>query len=86
MAISRRGFVRSGGLALFRLGPDPLLLPRAAYTSPPPPRPQPSRPKPFWSLQAGAARGPHHIVPPRQRRLERLGPSNPARAHNARGP
>ena len=33
MAISRRVFVKSGGLALFSLGLDPLFLERAAFAS-----------------------------------------------------
>src|SRR6266851_572053 len=33
MTISRRVFVKSGGLALFSLGMDPLFLERAAYAS-----------------------------------------------------
>ena len=33
MTISRRVFVKSGGLALFSLGLDPLFLARAAFAS-----------------------------------------------------
>ena len=45
MSISRRVFVKSGGLALFSLGLDPLFLARAAFAS--------YRPLPFLTASAG---------------------------------
>ena len=33
MSVTRRGFVRAGGIALFSLGIDPLFLDRAAYAA-----------------------------------------------------
>jgi len=63
MAISRRVFVKSGGLALFSLGMDPLFLDRAAYAL--------GRPSPLSAaqktlvclFQRGAVDGLNMIVP-----------------------
>jgi uncharacterized protein (DUF1501 family) len=65
MPISRRVFVKSGGLALFSLGLDPLFLARAAFASY---RPQPSptasdRPVLVCLFQRGAVDGLNMIVP-----------------------
>ena len=65
MTISRRVFVRSGGLALFSLGLDPLFLARAAFASY---RPLPSsaasgRPILVCLFQRGAVDGLNMIVP-----------------------
>src|SRR6266705_2279495 len=56
MSISRRVFVRSGGLALFSLGLDPLFLARAAFASyrPLPPSTALSRPILVCLFQRGA--------------------------------
>src|SRR2546427_7273872 len=64
MTISRRVFVKSGGLALFSLGLDPLFLARAAYaasnrlTAYPP-----NRPLLICLFQRGAVDGLNMIVP-----------------------
>src|SRR5881296_3659859 len=65
MTISRRVFVKSGGLALFSLGLDPLFLARAAFASY---RPLPSsaasdRPILVCLFQRGAVDGLNMIVP-----------------------
>src|SRR6266581_2478613 len=65
MAISRRVFVKSGGLALFSLGLDPLFLERAAFASY---RPLPSstvlyRPVLVCLFQRGALDGLNMVVP-----------------------
>src|SRR5438132_10900341 len=65
MSISRRVFVKSGGLALFSLGLDPLFLARAAFASY---RPLPSsttlnRPILVCLFQRGAVDGLNMIVP-----------------------
>src|SRR5438046_4104403 len=65
MAISRRVFVKSGGLALFSLGLDPLFLERAAFASY---RPLPSstvlyRPVLVCLFQRGAVDGLNMVVP-----------------------
>src|SRR5207244_8750497 len=64
MTISRRVFVKSGGLALFSLGLDPLFLARAAYAAtnrlsvyPP------NRPTLVCLFQRGAVDGLNMIVP-----------------------
>src|SRR5436309_6226759 len=65
MSISRRVFVRSGGLALFSLGLDPLFLARAAYAANLPPAPfrALSRPILVCLFQRGAVDGLNMIVP-----------------------
>ena len=65
MSITRRAFVKSGGLALFSLGLDPLFLARAAYALR---RPSPSsailhRPVLVCLFQRGAVDGLNMIVP-----------------------
>src|SRR2546427_712627 len=65
MSISRRVFVKSGGLALFSLGLDPLFLARAAFGSY---RPLPSstalyRPVLVCLFQRGAVDGLNMVVP-----------------------
>src|SRR5436309_947719 len=65
MSISRRVFVKSGGLALFSVGLDPLFLARAALASS---RPLPSltasaRPVLVCLFQRGAVDGLNMIVP-----------------------
>src|SRR5881409_3951899 len=64
MTISRRVFVKSGGVALFSLGLDPLFLARAAYaaTSRLPAYP-PTRPILVCLFQRGAVDGLNMIVP-----------------------
>ena len=65
MAISRRVFVKSGGLALFSLGMDPLFLERAAYASYGP-LPSPTAPDPpvlVCLFMRGAVDGLNVIVP-----------------------
>src|SRR5207244_7028927 len=64
MTISRRVFVKSGGLALFSLGLDPLFLARAAYaaTNRLPVYP-PHRPALVCLFQRGAVDGLNMIVP-----------------------
>src|SRR5881396_3312374 len=65
MSVSRRVFVKSGGLALFSLGLDPLFLARAAFASyrPLPPFPALSRPILVCLFQRGAVDGLNMIVP-----------------------
>lgn len=65
MAISRRVFVKSGGLALFSLGLDPLFLNRAAYAlyRPLPSSTALSRPVLVCLFQRGAVDGLNMIVP-----------------------
>jgi uncharacterized protein (DUF1501 family) len=65
MTISRRVFVRSGGLALFSLGLDPLFLARAAFASyrPLPPLTASTRPVLVCLFQRGAVDGLNMIVP-----------------------
>jgi len=62
MSITRRVFVKSGGLALFSLGMDPLFLERAAYI---PYRPLPSSTDPVLVclFMRGAVDGLNMIVP-----------------------
>jgi uncharacterized protein (DUF1501 family) len=62
MTISRRVFVKSGGLALFSLGLDPLFLARAALAVRPSARP-PDRPVLVCLFQRGAVDGLNMIVP-----------------------
>ena len=65
MTISRRVFVKSGGLALFSLGLDPLFLARAAFTAyrPQPPLTASDRPVLVCLFQRGAVDGLNMIVP-----------------------
>src|SRR5207245_2767312 len=66
MAISRRVFVKSGGLALFSIGLDPLFLARAAYAATNAPSPSfPVLPRPVLVclFQRGAVDGLNMIVP-----------------------
>ena len=65
MSISRRIFVKAGGLALVSLGLDPLFLARAAYASyrPLPPSTALSRPVLVCLFQRGAVDGLNMIVP-----------------------
>ena len=65
MSISRRVFVKSGGLALVSLGLDPLFLARAAFASyrPLPPVTAQSRPILVCLFQRGAVDGLNMIVP-----------------------
>src|SRR2546422_8585279 len=65
MSISRRVFVKSGGLALFSFGLDPLFLARAALSSyePLPPHAARSRPVLVCLFQRGAVDGLNMIVP-----------------------
>jgi uncharacterized protein (DUF1501 family) len=65
MSISRRVFVKSGGLALFSLGLDPLFLARAAFASyrPLPSSTALSRPILVCLFQRGAVDGLNMIVP-----------------------
>ena len=63
MTISRRVFVRSGGLALFSLGFDPLFLARAAYASHRPTVRQSDGPTLVCLFQRGAVDGLNMIVP-----------------------
>src|SRR5213595_4165390 len=64
MSISRRVFVKSGGLALFSLGLYPLFLARAAFASyPVPSSPALSRPILVCLFQRGAVDGLNMIVP-----------------------
>jgi uncharacterized protein (DUF1501 family) len=62
MTISRRVFVKSGGLALFSLGLDPLFLARAALAVRPSARPL-DRPVLVCLFQRGAVDGLNMIVP-----------------------
>ncbi len=65
MSISRRVFVKSGGLALVSLGLDPLFLARAAFASyrPLPPFTASDRPVLVCLFQRGAVDGLNMIVP-----------------------
>src|SRR5437870_10173102 len=65
MSISRRVFVKSGGLALFSFGLDPLFLARAAFSSyePLPPHAAFCRPVLVCLFQRGAVDGLNMIVP-----------------------
>jgi len=63
MTISRRLFVKSGGIALFSLGLDPLFLARAALTSVRPSARPPDRPVLVCLFQRGAVDGLNMIVP-----------------------
>src|SRR6266550_4097368 len=65
MSISRRVFVKSGGLALVSLGLDPLFLARAAFASyrPLPPLTASDRPILVCLFQRGAVDGLNMIVP-----------------------
>src|SRR5438876_1150148 len=65
MSISRRVFVKSGGLALVSFGLDPLFLARAAFASsrPLPPSRALSRPILVCLFQRGAVDGLNMIVP-----------------------
>src|SRR5437899_12671297 len=66
MAISRRVFVKSGGLALFSIGLDPLFLARAAYAATNASSPSfPVLPRPVLVclFQRGAVDGLNMIVP-----------------------
>src|SRR5437867_9865476 len=65
MSISRRVFVKSGGLALFSFGLDPLFLARAAFASyrPLPSSTALSRPILVCLFQRGAVDGLNMIVP-----------------------
>ena len=62
MTISRRVFVKSGSLALFSLGADPLFLDRAAFAVRPSAHP-PDRPILVCLFQRGAVDGLNMIVP-----------------------
>src|SRR2546428_14107468 len=65
MSISRRVFMKSGGLALFSIGLDPLFLARAAFASyrPLPPIAARSRPVLVCLFQRGAVDGLNMVVP-----------------------
>src|SRR2546428_3079818 len=65
MSISRRVFMKSGGLALFSFGLDPLFLARAAFASyrPFPPIAARSRPVLVCLFQRGAVDGLNMVVP-----------------------
>src|SRR5216117_4243762 len=65
MSISRRVFVKSGGLALVSFGLDPLFLARAAFASsrPLPPSRALSRPILVCLFQRGAVDGLNMVVP-----------------------
>ena len=63
MTISRRVFVKSGGLALVSFGLDPLFLARAAFASSRLPALPPSRPVLVCLFQRGAVDGLNMIVP-----------------------
>src|SRR5436190_19201156 len=65
MSISRRVFVKSGGIALFSLGLDPLFLARAALAldRPRPPSTAFDRPILVCLFQRGAVDGLNMIVP-----------------------
>jgi uncharacterized protein (DUF1501 family) len=63
MTISRRVFVKSGGIALFSLGLDPLFLARAALASVRPTARPPDRPVLVCLFQRGAVDGLNMIVP-----------------------
>jgi uncharacterized protein (DUF1501 family) len=63
MTISRRVFVKSGGLALFSLGLDPLFLARAALAANRSSAQPPDRPVLVCLFQRGAVDGLNMIVP-----------------------
>jgi uncharacterized protein (DUF1501 family) len=63
MTISRRVFVKSGGVALFSLGLDPLFLARAAYGAVHPTIRQSDHPTLVCLFQRGAVDGLNMIVP-----------------------
>lgn len=63
MSITRRAFVRAGGLGLFSLGLDPLFLARAAYASPNRMAGAGRRPVLVCLFQRGAVDGLSMIVP-----------------------
>src|SRR5438309_9674222 len=65
MSISRRVFVKSGGLALVSFGLDPLFVARAAFSSyePLPPHAACCRPVLVCLFQPGAVDGLNRIVP-----------------------
>ncbi|PYP00226.1 MAG: hypothetical protein DMD61_04900 [Gemmatimonadetes bacterium] len=63
VSISRRVFVKSGGLALFSVGLDPLFLARAVFTSYKPLPPHAGRPVLVCLFQRGAVDGLNMIVP-----------------------
>src|SRR2546425_19868 len=63
MTISRRVFVKSGGLALVSLGLDPLFLARAAFASGRPTVRPSERPTLVCLFQRGAVDGLNMIVP-----------------------
>ena len=63
MTITRRVFVKSGGLALFSLGFDPLFLGRAAYSAIRPTVRPSDRPTLVCLFQRGAVDGLNMIVP-----------------------
>src|SRR3989442_11847098 len=65
MSVSRRVFVKSGGLALVSLGLDPLFLARAAFASyhPLPPLAASDRPILVCLFQRGAVDGLNMVVP-----------------------
>src|SRR2546426_7590261 len=63
MTISRRVFVKSGGLALVSFGLDPLFLARAAFATNRPSGYPPNRPILVCLFQRGAVDGLNMIVP-----------------------
>jgi uncharacterized protein (DUF1501 family) len=63
MTISRRVFVKSGGVAMVSLGLDPLFLARAAFASTRLPAYPPTRPVLVCLFQRGAVDGLNMIVP-----------------------
>lgn len=63
MPITRRVFVKSGGLALFSLGLDPLFLARAAFASTSQAARTPARPVLVCLFQRGAVDGLNMVVP-----------------------
>ena len=63
MTITRRVFVKSGGLALFSLGLDPLFLDRTAFAAVRPSAGSPDRRILVCLFQRGAVDGLNMIVP-----------------------
>src|SRR5436190_20250968 len=63
MTVSRRVFVKAGGLALFSLGLDPLFLARAAYAANRPTVTPSNRPTLVCLFQRGAVDGLNMVVP-----------------------